>query len=110
MFKNQGSPQYVIFDFPELVKVEKVSIMFQGGFAGKDCALLGKREETNNFETLLHFEPEDVNSLQTFEIPEGGKEVKQVQLIFNRSSDSFGRITIYHLIFLPLLELSQQSH
>lgn len=44
--------------------------------------------------------PEDVNRQQTFDLPEvvpADSGIKTIQLVFEESSDFFGRITVYDL-------------
>ena len=61
----QGSPQYVMIEFPFPVSVSKVEIKFQGGFAATDCVLMaGSVEE--EMEPLQYFYPRDINSLQVY--------------------------------------------
>jgi hypothetical protein len=58
---DQGSPQFVLVEFPKAVKVEEIRLRFQGGFVGKDCSLYAG----SNPQELIHqFYPEDSNSLQ----------------------------------------------
>ncbi len=97
---GQGMPQYVIINFPNKVKPTKINIMFQGGFVGIDVSV----ETGNSLNKLMEiskFEPEDINSMQSFEIlyEENNEDnyVEYLKLIFNASSDFYGRIIIYKL-------------
>jgi len=55
--------------------------------------------------TLMHIYPEDVNRRQSFELKAAEKEVQLlvetgvegIKLVFEQSSDFFGRITLYDL-------------
>lgn len=51
--------------------------------------------------TRIHFYPDDVNDLQTFLLNVDGsssvENVKKIQIVFDKSSDFFGRVIIYHL-------------
>nr|XP_006640085.1 PREDICTED: nuclear receptor 2C2-associated protein [Lepisosteus oculatus] len=38
---DQGSPQWVLLDFPQAVRVSELQVQFQGGFAGKTCRVEG---------------------------------------------------------------------
>ena len=38
---SKGSPQYVQIDFHRQVNPQQLRMTFQGGFAGKNCLLLG---------------------------------------------------------------------
>ncbi|KAI8641264.1 galactose-binding domain-like protein, partial [Parasitella parasitica] len=95
---EQGLPQYILLDFPSPVSVERVILQFQGGFVGKKCVLVGSTQEAPNdysieIDTLY---PEDVNSTQTFDLKET-KRVKRFKIIFEESTDFYGRITMYKL-------------
>jgi hypothetical protein len=50
-------------------------------------------------ETVDHFYPDDVNSLQVFKLREP-VSAKQLRFVFNASTDFFGRIVIYKLEIL----------
>ena len=57
--------------------------------------------------------PEDVNRRQSFNLPDCGS-ITQLNLLFNESSDFFGRITIYDLqvdgeYFDPLPETQEAA-
>jgi hypothetical protein len=47
---------------------------------------------------LTHVYPEDVNRRQVFDLPQTtGQMIQGLKLIFEESSDFFGRITVYDL-------------
>jgi hypothetical protein len=96
----QGLPQFIQLDFPNRVIPKRLSIVFQGGFVGRRCAVC--ISGTDSWQILSHIYPEDVNRRQSFdlvptqpELLEGG--VSSVKLVFEESSDLFGRITVYDL-------------
>ena len=60
----QGSPQWIQIDFERLVTVEEIHLQFQGGFAGRECLIEGKKEPTENYTRIQEFYPDDVNSIQ----------------------------------------------
>ncbi|KAL7855173.1 hypothetical protein SRHO_G00173630 [Serrasalmus rhombeus] len=60
---DQGDQQWVLLEFPALVKVSELRLQFQGGFSGKSCKLEGCRKDAN-LEHIVDFYPEDNNSLQ----------------------------------------------
>lgn len=95
---DQGLPQWISIKFsdPEELKQLCISIQFQGGFCGKDCVAEFADESKNV--TQLPFYPDDENSLQKFEFsfPES-KNVKYVKLLFQKSTDFYGRIIVYKL-------------
>uniref|UniRef100_T1IWQ7 F5/8 type C domain-containing protein n=1 Tax=Strigamia maritima TaxID=126957 RepID=T1IWQ7_STRMM len=62
---DQGSPQWILIEFPSAVEIREIHIQFQGGFSGKDCWLEGKFEVTP-------------------------VSLKYLKLIFNSSTDFFG--------------------
>lgn len=96
--KNQGLPQNILLDFPSPVSVESIVIQFQGGFVGKTCIAVGSKPESpNDYEVEIgKFYPEDINPTQTFNFtPTEG--LKRVKIIFEESTDFYGRITIYKL-------------
>lgn len=86
-----------------------MKILFQGGFAGKvnqhvfqliniqDCQFLFRdSEEVKEFKELCPFYPEDKNSLQVFPITED-KPLISLKILFNKSTDFYGRIVVYQL-------------
>ncbi|XP_055514652.1 nuclear receptor 2C2-associated protein [Leucoraja erinacea] len=92
---DQGPAQWVLLDFPQSVKVTELQLQFQGGFTGRTCRLQGSRGGAN-FMKITNFYPEDTNCLQRFSISEESI-VDKLKVIFEESSDFFGRIILYHL-------------
>ncbi|KAM4629735.1 nuclear receptor 2C2-associated protein [Polymixia lowei] len=92
---DQGDFQWVILEFPQPVKVSEVKVQFQGGFSGKTCRLEGCPKD-GDFTMIGHFYPEDNNSLQIFPIQEA-PEVQKLKIVFENSTDFFGRIIVYSL-------------
>lgn len=45
--------------------------------------------------TWTHLHPEDLNRRQVFELPDEGEGIQCMRLVFEKSSDFFGRVTIY---------------
>ncbi|TDL20896.1 hypothetical protein BD410DRAFT_899186 [Rickenella mellea] len=96
---QQGLPQYIHFTFDSPVVPKTISITFQGGFVGTRCTIdvvpmLAEAEP--KLQTLTHIFPEDVNRKQTFELPDC-TATEQLKIVFETSSDLFGRVTIYDL-------------
>ena len=89
---SQGSPQWVSLEFEEKVSVSALCLQFQGGFCGKECQV-----EVDGEKKIMDFYPEDANKVQSFQFPEALPSVKKVRVIFNSSSDFYGRITLYLL-------------
>ena len=67
------------------------SLQFQGGFCGKEC------EVEVNGKKVLDFYPEDANKLQSFNLKEKICNVSKARIVFNSSTDFYGRITLYQL-------------
>ncbi|KAJ2465005.1 Nuclear receptor 2C2-associated protein, partial [Coemansia sp. RSA 2322] len=95
---ESGSPQHILVEFKKPVQLSEVQIRFQGGFAGKETKLIDRALNTE----ICALYPEDINSLQTFPLPEEEQTVwrSQVKIQFLSSTDFFGRITIYSLDFV----------
>ncbi|KAF8808018.1 galactose-binding like protein [Phlegmacium glaucopus] len=100
---QQGLPQFIQLGFPSRVVPKRLSIVFQGGFVGTRCAVCIPGTDSNkNWQIICYVYPEDVNRRQSFdlvpaqpELLEGG--VSFVRLVFEESSDFFGRITVYDM-------------
>lgn len=123
----QGLPQWIQLSFPNRVVPERLSVTFQGGFVGTRVGIylpvsFASREEKKlDWVLLKHVYPEDINRKQQFDlipsiashsesstqIDEDSKSVdgetlrqegaQHIKLVFETSSDFFGRITIYDL-------------
>ena len=72
---------------------------FQGGFVGTRCAVQVRSAE-GEWETKQNVYPEDVNRLQVFDLNLGDTPIRDMKLVFEQSSDFFGRITVYDLDIL----------
>ena len=76
---------------------------FQGGFVGDPCVVqIPEEDGEGNKRTWREWTrifPADVNRSQTFDLPiediEGG--IDGVKLVFEKSSDFFGRVTLYDI-------------
>ncbi|PSN55940.1 Nuclear receptor 2C2-associated protein [Blattella germanica] len=91
---DQGSPQWITLDLEKEEIIETFLIQFQGGFVGHDCYIEAKL--ANGMQIMEPFYPEDINSLQIFKLKEAISS-KQIKIVFNESTDFFGRIVIYKL-------------
>jgi hypothetical protein len=83
---------------------ERVLLTFQGGFVGTQCSVYTSSDATNRKEwsLLKAIYPEDVNRRQSFDLyPLAAGNIKKgvtsLKLVFETSSDFFGRITVYDL-------------
>jgi len=107
---RQGTPQHVELTFENSVILHSLSITFQGGFVGTRCAIYirsfknstqeGGHLDSSQWELLDRFFPEDVNRKQIFSIQDRSKQKKsceQLRILFEQSSDFFGRIVVYDL-------------
>ncbi|GFO46304.1 nuclear receptor 2c2-associated protein-like [Plakobranchus ocellatus] len=97
---DQGSPQWILVDFSEAVTVSQIEIQFQGGFVGKTCWIEAMQAGQENLSRLHEFFPQDVNQTQVFPLPEPALTLTSLKLVFDSSTDFFGRITIYKLDLL----------
>ncbi|KAF9055989.1 galactose-binding domain-like protein [Panaeolus papilionaceus] len=105
---QQGLPQFIQLGFNNQVIPKRISITFQGGFVGTRCSLSIPPTANQDgsmkkeWSVVTHIYPKDVNRKQSFDLvmaesslPERG--VSALRLVFEESSDFFGRITIYDL-------------
>ncbi|XP_041369062.1 nuclear receptor 2C2-associated protein-like [Gigantopelta aegis] len=91
---DQGSPQWIILDLGKTLHITEIHIQFQGGFAGKECWVEGSTSDSN-FKKITSIYPEDINSKQIFRMPEDASPIECVKIVFNSSTDFYGRVTIY---------------
>ncbi|KAK7116679.1 nuclear receptor 2C2-associated protein-like [Littorina saxatilis] len=96
---DQGCPQFIHLEFSSPVKVSEVRIQFQGGFVGKECWIECKNCEAGEDASLTKIcsvYSEDINSLQCFPV-EPSPPTTALRIVFNTSTDFFGRIIVYNL-------------
>ena len=94
---DQGTPQWIRISFASVKHITKLKLMFQGGFAGKNCWIEVSNGESETFEKLQDIYPEDTNKLQAFDIIQGHVPCKAFKIVFFDSTDFFGRITVYQM-------------
>ncbi|KAH9996516.1 hypothetical protein BJV77DRAFT_152239 [Russula vinacea] len=75
----------------------RISLTFQGGFVGTTCVVATRSQDATSWQELTRIYPEDVNRAQMFDLTTE-EPVKAIKLIFEESSDFFGRITVYDLM------------
>jgi hypothetical protein len=105
---DQGSPQFITFDFePSRVVLSQVKMMFQGGFVGQDAVIEvcdqqadagGSGASMLSIGTLEHIE--DCNRLQSFDLAPDAQQpsgARFVRITFPQSTDFYGRVTLYRL-------------
>jgi hypothetical protein len=94
---TQGLPQYIQLAFSSPVIPRRISLTFQGGFVGTTCAVFTRSQDATSWQELTRIYPEDVNRAQMFDLT-AGEPVQGIKLVFEESSDFFGRITVYDLM------------
>lgn len=108
-FKLQGLPQSINIVFNEPLEslnlnLCRLAIKFQGGFVGSVMTV--SLDDTNSQNIYKKsFYPDDINDLQTFTLDADANEksienVRKLSIVFEKSSDFFGRIIIYNLEFM----------
>ncbi|XP_043223814.1 nuclear receptor 2C2-associated protein-like [Amphibalanus amphitrite] len=90
---HQGSPQYICARLAAPRRPTELQLQFQGGFAGGDC-WLEAGDAPDQLRRLHAFYPENVNRLQTFPV-DCPEPVTHVKVVFNTSTDFFGRVVVY---------------
>ncbi|SAM01474.1 hypothetical protein [Absidia glauca] len=93
---EQGLPQHILVDFGTPAILQTINLTFQGGFVGKTCVALGSTpDQPNDYNvTLATFYPQDINPMQSFAMV-CDQPIQRLKLVFEESTDFYGRITIY---------------
>jgi hypothetical protein len=104
----QGLPQTIQVTFSRDSLPSSLSVTFQGGFVGTQCAVQVRSTE-GKWETKQSVYPEDVNRRQVFDLNLGDTPIRDMKLVFEQSSDFFGRITVYDLDILAKEHTPEQS-
>lgn len=97
-------PQNINITFNEAIeKLDpttcRLVVKFQGGFVGSVLHLKLDNATGQNV-YLKSFYPDDINDTQIFTLGDGTEplvNIKKISIAFEKSSDFFGRIIIYHL-------------
>jgi len=81
---------------------KQLSLTFQGGFVGTHCNIHIQPYGSLDWQTLTHLYPEDLNKRQSFDLTTSGLPIlddgiTSLKVVFENSSDFFGRITVYDL-------------
>lgn len=84
-------------NFEEPVDLSEIEIEFQGGFAGKKCSI-ESGEDSKDLSIVNDFFPEDTNTRQRFPLTKSTRS-KVFKIVFHSSTDFFGRIVVYKLLF-----------
>jgi hypothetical protein len=80
--------------FDKKVTPTRLLLTFQGGFVGTRCSI--EVFDSSRWRQLSFIYPEDVNRKQSFDLA-GASDVEGLKIVFEESSDFFGRITVYDL-------------
>ena len=102
-FCDQGLPQYIQIGFQDRrVVPRRLCLTFQGGFVGTTCTVQAQTAALGDWKLLTEIYPEDVNRQQVFGLsvkkePEWAEGITALKIVFQQSSDFFGRITVYDL-------------
>ncbi|CAE6402355.1 unnamed protein product [Rhizoctonia solani] len=104
-----GLPQSVELIFSDAVVPKQLALTFQGGFVGTRCTVYGilphdseGPENGSQWQKIVQIYPEDINRRQTFGLTPStdqidlSKGVLRLKVVFEESSDFFGRITVYN--------------
>lgn len=94
---DSGTPQWILVNFEEPVDLSEIEIEFQGGFAGKKCSI-ESGEDSKDLSIVNDFFPEDTNTRQRFPLTKSTRS-KVFKIVFHSSTDFFGRIVVYKLLF-----------
>lgn len=87
-----------MLQFSSPIALKKFEIQFQGGFAAKSIYLQKNSTEAGATiqETINTFFPEDINSVQTFNL-DAPLLTNNLKFFFPESTDTYGRIIVYKI-------------
>jgi len=63
LWNEQGSPQFIILEFPSPVSPAELQLQFHGGFSGQSCHLEVESDDAG-WTDVMKFYPQDCSSLQ----------------------------------------------
>ena len=116
------------------INLKRIGIVFQGGFVGQDIDIYTQSSSVSSqteslllssftssttssstssveskqitipteWKILTHIEPDDINEEQFFDID--AQDITGIRIVFNNSTDFYGRITIYRINFFGELK------
>lgn len=97
---QSSAGQWVELAFRAPVAVAAVALTFQGGFVGQGGRVLvrlaGGGAPAGGWQPLAELEPDDTNARQEFPLPPT-PGVAALRVEFDRSTDFYGRVTVYQL-------------
>lgn len=95
---DPGKEQFIYLQLTETVKVSSIKMMFQGGFVGTPIKVFGIEQNSKDRVLLGAFDAVDTNDTQCFTLTQNtDKAFKQIDIIFEGSTDFYGRVTVYKL-------------
>jgi len=62
--RRQGSPQFIVLEFPSPVCPAELHVQFHGGFSGQSCHLEAESDAAAGWTNIMKFYPQDSSSLQ----------------------------------------------
>ncbi|KAI8910770.1 nuclear receptor 2C2-associated protein [Gorgonomyces haynaldii] len=89
---EQGPNQFIIIEFDKPETISEWTLHFQGGFVGITTRIQTMSEDWITQETI---HPTDTNHRQSFKT--ASISAQKFRLLFEQSSDFYGRITLYEL-------------
>lgn len=108
----QGDNQWLLFNFKNPVNIKSIEICFQGGFVGEIFEVYIRRRNEDKLTFIQDFDSLDINSKQVYQIYSSSnqeyklnkleEDITELKLLFKKSTDFYGRITIYSLSFFGL--------
>lgn len=107
---DQGSPQWILLDFTEVVSFTSIAFTFQGGFVGQEANIeIGETSTATMEPVLTIYSILDNNNLQKFSlIPNSdtsSRKGRYLKITFPSSTDFYGRVTIYSLQVYGIREI-----
>ena len=63
LWNQQGSPQFIVLEFPSPVCPAELQLQFHGGFSGQSCCLEAETDDVG-WTDVMKFYPRDSSSLQ----------------------------------------------
>lgn len=109
----KGLPQsiHIAFNEPMALSIDsRLEIKFQGGFVGSVFHLsFDDSSGTNIYKKSFY--PDDVNDLQVLQLEPANviQNIKKMTILFEKSSDFFGRIIIYDLRLISWIKSRNNS-
>jgi hypothetical protein len=94
---GQGKPQFIVLKFSQAVSATAIQLTFQGGFVGSVMQVQSLAVGASEFQQAGQFTPLDNSNKQTFVLESPAINTDSLRIVFEESSDPFGRVTVYTL-------------